>query len=379
MIVCALVSLLLPVWYVGKASLLPPEESQSEFGMMSALMAQTPLLTNFGLTGTPSEILVRILESRTIRERVIEANDLLTVWNLDDMELGIMKLKKLTRISVTPEGVIYLRLFSREPERAASLANSYVEALGEFNRDKRESSARRTREFVEQRLGETRTELAIAEEKLRGFEEKYSTVELPEQTKAALETASEILTQIVDREVRLGVLREDLSEYHPAVKQLERESAGLHAQINRILAVQDIKDSTAFYVPLEQIPEIKMEMVRLVREMEILNRMYVLLVEQYEQARIQEERNMQTVQVLDRASVPVRKDKPKRTNISLGGLCCGLFFGILLAFVAESGRRSGGFPMKTTPPAIREEIAAIRLFLKRALETGSDSREGKSD
>lgn len=356
----AVISLLLPKWYAGYASILPPEDQNPQFGMLSAALAQAPALASFAKTGAPSEILIRILESRTVRERVVEENDLERVYKRTNREDAVRVLASRTGLGATTEGVVQIYVLDRDPNRAAAMANSYVSALEEFNQEKRVTTARRTREFIETRLAGTKADLTKNEEQLRSMEETYSSVEIEEQTAAAIGTASDLLAETVDREVRLAVLLPEMRENHPMVVQLRKELGELRGQLNRLIRSQAERDSLSLYVPLEHVPSVKMEMLRLSRELELLNRLYALLTEQYEQSRIQELRDTPIVQVLDHAVPPVRKAKPRRSFITLLGFGLGLLFGAVIAVGAEAGGNS-------SPPSIRGDLGAFGRFVRRDL------------
>lgn len=375
-VVMALLSLVLPAWYAARATILPPEEKGSEFSLLSAAIAQAPILANFASTGAPSEILVRILESRTVRERVAVENDLLKEYKAKDMEKAVAILGSRTGISVTPEGLISLQVVARDPAKAAAMANSYVDALDEFNREKRTTGAQRTRLFVEGRLEETRSELERTENALRLLELQHSTVQIEDQTKAAIDAASGLLSEIVNRQVRLGVLQQELTPSHPIILQLESELDRLQGQLDRMILAQASEDSTQLYVPLRSVPLVKMEMLRLARELELLNRLYALLAEQYEQARIQEARDLPTIQVLDHAVPPVRRAKPKRTLMALSGLGVGLVLGVVLAFAAEAGRKIASEAPGSGAPLGRD-LGRVRGFLRSefARPPSSEHRE----
>ena len=90
-----------------------------------------------------------------------------------------------------------------------------------------------------------------------------------------------------------------------------------------------------FQVPFTKVPELGMELVRLTREVKIQETVYGLLTAQFEQAKINEARDMPTVQLLDKAIPAERKARPKTVlNMAIAGTL-SLFVGILLAFFLE--------------------------------------------
>jgi uncharacterized protein involved in exopolysaccharide biosynthesis len=89
------------------------------------------------------------------------------------------------------------------------------------------------------------------------------------------------------------------------------------------------------YIPFAQVPELGMELARLMRDAKVQETVYTLLTQQLEQAKIAEVRDTPTVQALDMAVPADRKSKPKTIfNMAIAGIT-SLFVGILLAFFLE--------------------------------------------
>ena len=63
---------------------------------------------------------------------------------------------------------------------------------------------------------------------------------------------------------------------------------------------------------LAEIPELGVELIRLKREVEIQNTLFVFLTQQYEEAKIKESKDTPTVQILDYPKIPNLKSGPKR-------------------------------------------------------------------
>ena len=89
------------------------------------------------------------------------------------------------------------------------------------------------------------------------------------------------------------------------------------------------------HIPFAQVPELGLELARLMRDVKVQETVYTLLTQQLEQAKIAEARDTPTVQVLDKAVPADRKSKPIiRLNMAIAGIT-SLFVGIFLAFFLE--------------------------------------------
>lgn len=88
-----------------------------------------------------------------------------------------------------------------------------------------------------------------------------------------------------------------------------------------------------------RLKEIEQELSRidnlLSRDAKIKEMLFELLTREYEIAKIEEAKSMPTIQVLDKAVVPEKKCRPKRTRMVLLGGVMSLFVAVLAAFVRE--------------------------------------------
>ncbi len=342
------VSLVLPKQYTATATVLPPVQESSLLGAGSLL---TGALGQFGglarmagVSGltTTSDILLRVLESRAVCERVIRECGLMDIYGVSSMDEALKILHGETSISVSMEGIVTVSVRAGCSERSAEVANSYVKNLDLVNRLTNTSRGRASRIFIEQRLREVEDDLAESERAMREFQEKNKTVSLEDEVVEAIRAAAELKAEIVGREVALGVLAQFATPENPQVKQLASEIAQLRRQLDLMeIGPKAAGDSSAsgfgvgFSVPFARVPEVGMELARLTRELEIQNAIYALLMQQYEEAKIAEARDTPTVQVLDRAQPPERKSAPRRTRIVILSMMLGTIAGVSLAFFRE--------------------------------------------
>ena len=79
-----------------------------------------------------------------------------------------------------------------------------------------------------------------------------------------------------------------------------------------------IKEETDLFPRYSEVPNLEIELTRLKREVEIQSKLYAFLTQKYEESKIQEARDTPTIQVLDDASQPIKRYKPKRTLMVIG-------------------------------------------------------------
>ena len=292
-VVVAVIAFLMPNWYRADVELLPPTEEDSGVGIAS-------LLRGVGVPGvkiptevSPAEVFMVILKSRRINEQMVSRFDLKKLYKRRFTEDAVRELLQHARFKLTPAGTIQISVEDKDKQRAANMANAYVELLDKFNREVRMTKGRRTRLFVEGRLAETRQELGVAEQRLAVYQAKTKAMVLSPQVSSAVDQGARLAARRMALQVRLGVVR-GYSQGSEEEVQLRQELAQLDQQMRAL-------------------PETGLELARLYRDVRALEQVFGILTAQYEDARVTEARDLVTVEVLDAAKPPEKKSRPKRT------------------------------------------------------------------
>jgi uncharacterized protein involved in exopolysaccharide biosynthesis len=199
-------------------------------------------------------------------------------------------------VDVNKAGLILVDVEDRDPQRAAAMANHLVEALDDFNRRTFSSKARRSREFLEQRLADVQVRLKSADSALTRYERSSRIMASSQQS--AVQGVAGIVAQRISLQVRRSYVASYVRADSPELRSIDAEIAAIDKELGTY-------------------PSLKQEGARLALDAEIQRRVFTLLTAQYEDARIQESRDTPTVSVLDVARAPDLKSKPKRAIIVL--------------------------------------------------------------
>ncbi len=304
-LVALIVSLALPKWYSAKAVLLPPTEEDQGIGFSQLLPRG---LGGIKLPGAPtlSDVCISVLKSRSVGDRLVTRFDLVRRYGQHDAEKALKELESHTKLAVGDEGTISISVEDRDPKIAAAMANAYIEELDNFNRLTRTSSARRTREFIEERLQVVQRDLAAAENSLSSYQQQKNLALLSPEARGQAEIGANIMAQKIALEVKLNVLRQSLVESSEEVRRVKEELNAVERQLGTL-------------------PQAGVATMRLWRDLKVQEQLYELLTGQLEEARIRETRDTPTVQVLDPAVPPLHKSRPKRALVVLAGLLLGCF------------------------------------------------------
>jgi uncharacterized protein involved in exopolysaccharide biosynthesis len=370
--IAAALSLFMPNWYLATASLLPPQRPGGVLSLLegsgfSSLLRNLPGVSGRLSGGQEAYSYLAILQSRTAMERVVRRFDLMAVYDISDssMDKAIKALSNNAAFDIATEGNIVITVLDKDPNRAAAMANYFVDLLNELSVQLGTQEARNNREFIERRYQQNQQELKIAEDSLKAFQQRYGIYALPEQTAGAIKAASVLKTEADAKEIELGIVRRSVGDENPRAQALRLELSEMNKKMSEMkFGAADWRnhESLNLFVPFKDVPEVGAEYVRRYREFEIQNRMMEFLVPLYEQAKIDEQKDTPVVLVLDRAVPPERKAKPKRSLIVLISAALALMFSTTWVFVREIYDREKERNPKVA--AITEEIKRGALYRK---------------
>jgi uncharacterized protein involved in exopolysaccharide biosynthesis len=334
------ITLFQPNIYTASARILPPQQEKSGLSGMPGGMGDLAALAGLRVGGSPGELYVGMLKSRTIADAIIERFDLMRVYDEDSRTRMYRTLDGLISVSLgKADGIIAISVDDEDPQRAADMANAYVEELKTLNVRINLSTVGRERQFLEERLAVVSQDLTQAEYNLKHFQEEHKAIRLDEQTKGLIEAISRLKGEQASREVELGVLLSYQTEQNPQVRALRESISQIREQIRRLEQTPGGKQvSGDSYFVTSEIPELGLQLARLMRDYKVQETLFELLTTQYEMAKINEAKNTSTLQVLDEAVPPDRKSKPKRALIVLLATFAVGFVSVLAAFVREFGR-----------------------------------------
>lgn len=337
-VIAAIVSILLPKWYTASTSVFPPEPKSSISPYAQILQSlQTPILGPTAIGARPGTIYIDILKSRKVGERLIEKYGFMKIYGAGLMTDAIEVLQKHTSYSLLENGLLIISFEDRDPQRASEVTNDYVKLLDEFNRELNISRASKTKDFIAGQLERHETEMRAAEEALQKYQQENEAIELTQQTRAIIDIVAGLTGEAVKLEVELEILRNYTSKESEEYIRKKKNYDELVAQLNKFKVDSTRSDDDvirSYFPTLDKVPEISLNYARLLRNVKVGEKVFELLVKEYEQARIEEARDTPTVQILDDATPPELKSRPKRKQIVIIGGILGLAWASVIALFA---------------------------------------------
>ncbi len=349
LLIATLVAFLIPKSYTAITRLMPPNTGASSGSGMALLAAMAskvgdsvaPLAGDLLGAKTSGALFIGVLRSETAQNVLIQKFDLRKEYSVRLQMEARRRLDENTSISEDKKsGIITISVTDHSPQRAATLANSYVDELNSLISGLSTSSARRERIFLENRLKVVKSDLDEASNQLAQYSSKNNTMDIQQQGKAVLDAAGTLTGEMIAAQSELEGLRQIYTDSNPRVRALNARVTELRSQLakiagtstaNGVLSSNGESDSSGNkadglpFPTIRNLPLLGVKYADYYRSAKIQETVYELLTEQYEMAKVQEAKEIPSVKVLDPAEIPEGKSFPPRLAI--------IFFGALLAFV----------------------------------------------
>lgn len=391
-VVAALVyCLVTPNEYTAVATLMPGSTSSDVSPVQN--MASS-FLNRFGFGGmfrgaavNPADVFANTLRSRFVARNVVNELGLVEFFEIDEkdparaVEKATKDLREITSVAVSDMLLISVSVTHEDPVMAAKIANAFLAELENANQQFSLSSAKNAREFVERRLASTEESLDEAQKKFTAFQQEHGAVALDEQSKATVEAVARLEGEILAMEAK----REAMSATHtPSYSTLRELDLTINALRNKVRGLTKagggddgnpedgpgLVPEEGVFIPLGDVPAISAEYARLLMDVKTQGSVLEILVQQHEQLKIEEAKNVPTIQVLDRAVAPIEKSKPFRTVIMIVAIVVGLVGSFVLALLLNY--LEGEFD-----PGQREELNSMTRNVVHEVLAGIPGRRAR--
>jgi uncharacterized protein involved in exopolysaccharide biosynthesis len=352
---CGLVALgisfaVLPT-YTAKTQFLPPQQQQSAAAnVLASLGALGGLAGAAAGIKSPSDQYVTFLKSVSLQDALIQRFKLTEKYEVKLKTDARTALSENVRILSGKDGLISVEVDDKDPKFAAELANAHVEELRNLLGRLAVTEAQQRRMFFEKQLQLTKVNLAKADLALKSSGINSSV--LKSSPASAVEAVARLKAGISVQEVKLGVMRNYLTDSAPEFKQALNELASLKAQLAKAEREEPAAVNASDYVARY-------------REFKYQETMFELFAKQFELAKVDESREGAVIQVLDMAQTPERNAKPKKALfVIIASMAAG--FALLLFVFIRSALQN----------ASQDEDAKAKM---RALQKSWQKALGKSN
>ena len=327
-------SLITPQYWISSATILPSSDKQNSFSISSSFLGG---FTSSMLGGIQSDAyaLTGIMQSRTFSLDVVKKFNLIEYFEIEEpdtlisFEIAVQNLRdNVVNLGINEEnGFLSISVETKDKYLSTDIANYYWMKLDEYNKLFKMTKGKQQREFIEKRLVEVKESINKLSNTLNEFQKKYNTINLEEQTKSVISLYSDLASEKITNEIELEFSKQFFSEANQKIKNLEIRNNILNKKIKEIERDSG-KLKIEYLLSIDDIPDISLQYSQILLNLEIQQKIYEYLYPQYEAAKIDELKDLPTIEVIDKAVPAGLRSKPKRARL------CIIAF--LLAFVLSS-------------------------------------------
>ncbi len=308
--------------FTAKTQFLPPQQQQSAAASMLASLGALGGLAG-AATGlkSPADQYIAFMKSVSLQDALIDRLKLMERYEAKLKVDARQALLGSVRIASGKDGLISIEVDDKDPKFAADLANAHVVELRNLLGRLAVTEAQQRRLFFEKQLQITKENLAKADLALKSSGINSSV--LKSSPSSAVEAVARLKAGISVQEVKLGSMRNYLTENAPEFKQALNELTSLRTQLAKAEKEEPASKDASDYVSRY-------------REFKYQEAMFELFAKQFELAKVDESREGAVIQVLDVAQPPERKAKPKKALIGITATFASGFALLLFVFVRNA-------------------------------------------
>ncbi len=330
---------IMPQTFTGESSLIPPEK-QGQSGLMSFLTGGSGALDLMKGAENPAiDMFKNVLDSRQLSEQIAKDPRIRRYFaTFDTSEKGIVGSVHNSMLSEALRNSIFTLIITVKthwmPDQAEKdsakflvpyIAKVFVDHLDRYNRERLMTTARNTRIFVEGEYNNRMAQLDSAYGRLQAFQEQHKAISLTEQLSASVTGAALLGSQKQQLEMQIGVEERDMTPNSGRIQMLRAQLD----ETKRELRKYDQGGVGDYVMPFKDVPTLGRQLANLTREVKLLETLSAFLRQQLEQERINEQRDLPTLQVLDAAIAPEKRSSPSRLSM----LLIGMFSGFVLSII----------------------------------------------
>jgi uncharacterized protein involved in exopolysaccharide biosynthesis len=325
------ITYLIPPTFTARTMFLPPQQ-QSQSAAAAALGSLGALSGLAGVAGgirNSGDQYVALMQSVTVQDRLIDEFKLMDVYQENLRVDARRTLERKARIAAgKKDSLITVEVDDHSPERAAAIANRYVDELRRLTGSLALTEAQQRRAFFEEQLHQTRDRLAAAQGALQAS--GFDAGSIRAEPRAVADAYARLRAEVTAAEVKLQTLRSSLTGNAPEVLQQLATLQALRSQLSSLEGSTQSAGSSDY--------------IGKYREFKYQETLFDMFSRQYELSRLDESKEGSLIQVVDPATPPERKTSPRRAIISISTTLAAAAALSLFAIASGLWRRAAMVP-----------------------------------
>ncbi|RLV60382.1 polysaccharide biosynthesis tyrosine autokinase [Parashewanella curva] len=307
-----------------------------------------------------------------------KAEDSFTIQKVNEID-AIGSLKQSLSVSEKGKqtGILQLSYTGEKPKMVEAILNSIAQNYFLQNVERQSAEAEKSLSFLKGHLPDVKKELDSAEGKLNNYRQSHDSIDLTLEAKATLQSMVQLESQLNDLKFKESELSQKFTKDHPAYKSLLQQKAVL------------LKQKHDLEVQVQNMPETQREILRMTRDVEVNQQIYVQLLNKVQELNILKAGTVGNVRILDNARTYTKPVKPKKPLIAVLATLLGGMFGVAITLIQAALHRGIenpdeieelGLPVYASIPDSKEQkLLDVRYSKKKRNKHGLLAAENPAD
>ena len=286
---------------------------------------------------------VTAMNSRQFSEKVIRHFNLIDYYKIttkDSLKAMDSALKmlhtKTMKIGSDPEtGLVTVSADTKDKKLSRDIVNYYLQQLDIYNREEKITRGKMNREFLEARVNETRAEIDSLLLALKDFQQRHNAVDIEAQTSSLIKSYSDIIATKMSTDIELELARKNYAENSPIVLELKDRSEALAKQIKQLEAGKEPL-KPRYLIDIGSLPDLATQYAQLKMNLEIKSKVYEFLYPQYEAAKLEELKDLPTLDILDTPREAGLRVRPKRAVMCIIAFALAVVVSIIIVLIKNA-------------------------------------------
>ncbi|EKF73300.1 tyrosine-protein kinase [Alcanivorax hongdengensis A-11-3] len=202
-------------------------------------------------------------------------------------------------------GIISISITGTNKERIRKILDAINQTYLLQNIKRMSAEAENSLDFLDDQLPKIKDKLNSAEQKLNDYRLKSESVDISMETQSVLERLVAIEGKLNELKIKESEVAARFTKEHPAYRTLIEQRASLENE------KQDLNKQ------IKALPETQQEVLRLMRDVEVNQEIYVGLLNKVQELRIMKASTVGSVRIIDDALVQPEPIKPKKLLLAV--------------------------------------------------------------
>lgn len=340
-IIAVIYSLVTPEIWGSSSSFISVSDQMSAKGISASMLGDLGLGMLGNVSSTESLNNLMYLDSRDLKKQAIRKFDMINYFEVTEedtlmaMEIALKKFDLKVYSSFYDKETEAITVYAQTEAREMSkeIVEFFIDSLQDYNLKTKTTKGKLKREFLEKRVEEIDKEFNDLISQLNKFHKDTKFISSQEQTNKMLTIYSELIAEDMANDAMISVMSKVYGNDNPSYRELLIKRDEIKGNISKL---ESDKSFYKYLVPIDEIPDYLVTSELLEMKIKINRAIYEFIYPQYEMAKIEELKDLPTIEIINKADLQGLRVKPKRAFICIITFLVSLLISSFIAIIIDN-------------------------------------------